>query len=82
MEREEAFKEQFVTFYPLFSDQGFCNTWLVTKIKVNLSAKSKEDTYHCICWAKILHNSAVKVRCHNCSDHCMFTCVTSLYRQL
>ena len=43
-----------------FSDQGFCNTWLVTKMKFNLSAKSKAR--HCLiivyfCWAKILHNS-------------------------
>ena len=64
-----------------FSDQGFCNTWLVTKIKFNLSAKSKGDTYHCIlCGLKSFRiRSAVKVRSHiiQCSDHCMFTC----YRQ-
>ena len=31
----------------------------MTKIKFNLSAKYKESTYHCICWAKIITNSAV-----------------------
>ena len=55
----ENFKKPLNPTLSQFSDQGFCNTWLVTKIKFNLSAKSKAR--HCLiivfCWAKILHNS-------------------------
>lgn len=57
---EFIFKKPLNPTLSQFSDQGFCNTWLVTKMKFNLSAKSKAR--HCLiivyfCWAKILHNS-------------------------
>lgn len=56
----ENFKKPLNPTLSQFSDQGFCNTWLVTKMKFNLSAKSKAR--HCLiivyfCWAKILHDS-------------------------
>ena len=50
-----------------FSDQGFCNTWLVTKMKFNLSAKSKARhlSWYFVGLKSFRIPSAVKVGSHN-----------------